>query len=782
MLKQRACGLALGQCSGVTQPVMTQLAALRATTFGLRPAALAAWLLALQLGCRSATPLSAVPAAVVATDAATTGADAQSPPPSFGAASAALPTPPDVETLHTQLEALLLAEGHAAPTTEGLADQAGRLFELVSLLTTQERAQLGSARARRMAKLLQVALVSDDPLLRSVALSSIGVLAGTSDLARAQLAEAGLSHQLRTLYPELTTERQQGQALFALGALYPEHERAHPTPTPASLAAAQDRALLQQGLLSPSRFVQRQAVLGVTLAREELLDKPLLAALGRHLGQPAPVTEVAQLKVPATLTPALAAELLPLLPAYIDLLLSLAPPVAAGSPPAPSAALERAQALASAVVKVSPRSGTARFLLGQVQARRADAQAASTLRAALALGNLPQVFIDSLGAQAQALTTPVDTAQARAYVRAQLAQRPPAGNPVDQAVVVQAAQLLDGSVQVRSVVPSQLAAQAQAVQAKSGADSDAGRALGQTLFTDYPFASEAAYDTCLRSFLHGDNRDLLPRLGLQATGTPAQVVGVVLALDPAAPAKERSRYGVTCALCHTQVDAAGRPWLGLPTRTYDQGLLLAACVDQPVHYKSGNRNLDELLAYGAGRNDSTSDGVHNPTEIPSLLGLRVPGPVRWNGDTPTLPVQIDRNLSPQSAPPAVVALVAAYLRALPLPPTAPEHRPQVARGQQVFAGQCQRCHAPPAFTSGRVVSVQELQTDATRVSAVLPNSTEGFKIPSLLQISRTAPYLHDGSVPSLPALLSPQRDGGHRFGQQLSAPDRLALVAYLQTL
>ena len=115
---------------------MTKLAALRATTTGLRPAALAAGLLALLLGCRSATPLSEVSAAAVVGDAATTGPDAPPPPPVLGATTVALPTPPDVETLHTQLEALLLPEAHPAPTAEGVADQAGRLFELVSLLTT----------------------------------------------------------------------------------------------------------------------------------------------------------------------------------------------------------------------------------------------------------------------------------------------------------------------------------------------------------------------------------------------------------------------------------------------------------------------------------------------------------------------------------------------------------------------------------------------------------------------------------------------------------------------
>jgi CxxC motif-containing protein (DUF1111 family) len=181
--------------------------------------------------------------------------------------------------------------------------------------------------------------------------------------------------------------------------------------------------------------------------------------------------------------------------------------------------------------------------------------------------------------------------------------------------------------------------------------------------------------------------------------------------------------------------------------------------------------------------------VHNPTEIPSLLGLRVGGPVRWNGDTPTLEVQIDRNLSPSSAPPAVITLVAAYLRGLPLPPASPP-RPgterQVATGAAVFARTCQRCHAPPAYTTGEIIAQPELQTDVTRVSAVLPNSSEGYKIPSLLRVSRSAPYLHDGSVATLEALLELPRPArgrpGHRFGLDLPAAERTALLAFLRTL
>ena len=84
---------------------------------------------------------------------------------------------------------------------------------------------------------------------------------------------------------------------------------------------------------------------------------------------------------------------------------------------------------------------------------------------------------------------------------------------------------------------------------------------------------------------------------------------------------------------------------------------------------------------------------------------------------------------------------------------------------------------------------------------VLP--TDGYRATDLRGVWATAPYLHNGSVPTLEDLLKPaaQRpvtfdrlgfrvdttargngNGGHEFGTDLSDADRAALVAYLKTL
>jgi cytochrome c5 len=676
----------------------------------------------------------------------------------------------------------------AAPSSATYsAEQVGELFELASLLTTRDRALGTKERAQKTARIALQVLAGTTGQQQGTALAAIGALAAVWPAAQKALYSGGAVTQLQALLADEVAPRRRGQALFALGALFPEHERTGRAPAAIAAAQAPDRALLRAGLADANRFVRRQAILGATLARDEALDAPLLGALRQQLSPASPTAtavdgpaDPATLHIPATLTPAEAVELLPLLPAFVDLLLSL-------PAPATAVALDKALQLTQVVAAASPRSGTAQFLLAQVQSRRRDPAAVGTLRKALALGNLPGVFVEALGADGRKLASTPDVPAARRQVRAALALRPRSRPRADLAKVVTAAELGSGQTRVAVVSPTELERRAAAVLAGPGVDSAAARTLGAELFASYPFGSEADYDSCLRSFLFGNNHDLIESLGLNAEHAPTggqRLVGIVEAKAADATA---SRYGVTCALCHAQVDAQGHRQDGLPSRTYDQGLLLAACVEQPIHYKSGNRNLDDLLDYRPGRNDSSSDGVHNPAEIPSLFGLRVGGAVRWNGDTPTLAVQIDRNLSARSAPPAVITLVAAYLRALPLSP-APSLAPRTARlvaaGSAVFAQNCQRCHAPPAYTTGEIIPQPEILTDAMRVSAVLPNSSEGYKIPSLLRVSRSAPYLHDGSVPTLEALLDRSRSPatGHPHGRELKPSERLALLAFLRSL
>lgn len=672
------------------------------------------------------------------------------------------------------VDTLLGELADCAPGGARCSDRPGALFEAASLLTTRDR---GDATGPRLTRLCQELLRSlgapapdaapappdagagADPGAHEVqvALAGLAVLAASVPEVPAILRGQGAQARLLALVQDPPDALSHGRALLVLGALQPG--------SPAT-QKAQTIAAIEAGLRSADRLLRRLSALAAALARDEALDPALLRSLRQLLRAPdgdnRPLAALPALAGP--LPADLAVELLPLLPVYVDLLLST------NQPEHSDAALRLTRAAAAA----QPESGSAHFFLAQVLARRGDGMAAEPeIRRALATGNLPGSLLRALGRKGQTLAPAPVVAVQRARVRQLLRQRPPLR--VDPSRV-SAAALRSGAVGIAAVSPAELEAQA----ARAAPGSAAALRLGAEIFARYPFRSDEYYDTCLRSFLSGDNQDLLWPLGLSAAQEDGgrRVVGVVLV--------DGKRYGVTCALCHGLVDDDGKRVDGLPSRIYDQGLLLASCLDQPIHHKSGNRDLDQLMAFGPGRNDSTSDDVHNPTEIPSLYGLRVGRAVRWNGDTPSLEVQIDRNLSEHSAPRAVIRALASYLRQLPLPGAAPGEGPEWQRGQALFARECERCHSAPAWTSGAIIPVEVLGTDRARVSAVLPNSSAGYKVPSLLRVARSAPYLHDGSVPSLERLLDPARCqrgcAGHRYGHTLDRAARAALVTYVRSL
>lgn len=118
-----------------------------------------------------------------------------------------------------------------------------------------------------------------------------------------------------------------------------------------------------------------------------------------------------------------------------------------------------------------------------------------------------------------------------------------------------------------------------------------------------------------------------------------------------------------------------------------------------------------------------------------------------------------------------------------------------SRGQSVFSAACQRCHTPPLFSdfsfrnNGLPVSVP---LDSGRAAITTdPGDLYRFKVPSLRNLAFTAPYMHDGTLTSLDAVLDHYAtgiqphatlDAGLQGGIQLSAAERADLKAFLATL
>jgi cytochrome c peroxidase len=118
-----------------------------------------------------------------------------------------------------------------------------------------------------------------------------------------------------------------------------------------------------------------------------------------------------------------------------------------------------------------------------------------------------------------------------------------------------------------------------------------------------------------------------------------------------------------------------------------------------------------------------------------------------------------------------------------------------ARGQR--GADCFHCHGGPMFQSTAFANNGlSLTKDAGRFDATKLEGDRGkFSVPSLRNVARTAPYMHDGRFTTLEEVIDHYDHGLERSstldpnlakhpseGLQLSAEDKAALVAFLRTL
>lgn len=275
-------------------------------------------------------------------------------------------------------------------------------------------------------------------------------------------------------------------------------------------------------------------------------------------------------------------------------------------------------------------------------------------------------------------------------------------------------------------------------------------------------------------------------------------------------------------------------------------------------------------AWGPGRDDPFNlpkfmlahvpeDSTHGPADFSPVWRLdrrKQPGHLfNWGGETPAArAVLVDSSLGfgvePNQSFETKVARLDRFLSSLPAPAwpyPAGEHAPRpdlVEAGRVIYTQQCARCHEPAGEFCGKTIPLAEIGTDPERANtwsvaaADAVNQTiknQGFDRPNLIKsdgylatpldgLWLRAPYLHNGSVPTLRDLLEPvaarprifyrgydlfdpvaigfvtsgeeaQRTGwkfdvsergnnnhGHTYGTNLLPQEKSALLEYLKTL
>ncbi|MCA9208463.1 MAG: c-type cytochrome, partial [Planctomycetales bacterium] len=117
------------------------------------------------------------------------------------------------------------------------------------------------------------------------------------------------------------------------------------------------------------------------------------------------------------------------------------------------------------------------------------------------------------------------------------------------------------------------------------------------------------------------------------------------------------------------------------------------------------------------------------------------------------------------------------------------------RGMKLFFGKanCSACHSGHSFTDGGPhnlgVGIKDAEPDVGRFAVSKQEGDKGsFKTPTLREIARTAPYMHDGRLKTLEEVVDYYDKGGEAnpqldeeiYALKLTAEQKADLVAFLK--
>jgi YVTN family beta-propeller protein len=182
--------------------------------------------------------------------------------------------------------------------------------------------------------------------------------------------------------------------------------------------------------------------------------------------------------------------------------------------------------------------------------------------------------------------------------------------------------------------------------------------------------------------------------------------------------------------------------------------------------------------------DLMNDGFGNSKNTKSMLLAYQTPPAMAKGVRASAELAVRAGLTHilfADRPEHEAAAIDAYLKSLrPVPsPHLIDGRlsPAAERGQVLFGAQgvgCQRCHPPPLYTDLKMHSVGTGSQD---------DRPERFDTPTLVEVWRTAPYLHDGRYTTIKELLVEGRHGlAHGRNSGLSDQQINDLVAFVLSL
>jgi cytochrome c peroxidase len=269
-------------------------------------------------------------------------------------------------------------------------------------------------------------------------------------------------------------------------------------------------------------------------------------------------------------------------------------------------------------------------------------------------------------------------------------------------------------------------------------------------------------------------------------------LGEMLFFDPLL-SRSRTR---SCATCHNPSrswgdglsHAIGEDPKGLPLRT---PTLVDVAFTEPLGWDGKFKDL-ESVAFGP----ITNPANMNLTESELIVRLSA------------IPAYVDAfaNAFGDSAvtPPRIEVALATFERTIVAGESPFDHwimgnetaiSAAAKRGFQIFNGKarCSTCHSGPSFTDGSFQDIGTAKGDDVGRGRLFPTSEKlryAFKTPTLRDVARRAPYMHDGSLATLEEVIELYEKGGIDRPSRspsirplsLTANEKTDLIAFLQTL
>jgi YVTN family beta-propeller protein len=183
--------------------------------------------------------------------------------------------------------------------------------------------------------------------------------------------------------------------------------------------------------------------------------------------------------------------------------------------------------------------------------------------------------------------------------------------------------------------------------------------------------------------------------------------------------------------------------------------------------------------------DNLNDGIGNPKNVKSLLLAHRTPPSMWLGVRSNAYLSVRagiRNSLFTVQPPEIADALDEYLKSLqPMPsPHLVNGGLSAAaqRGKRLFFSDtvgCTDCHKGPCYTDGKLHDVGTVST--------FDQPTNRFDTPTLIEVWRSGPYLHDGSAATVRDVLTMRNASGrHGNVQHLGPEDIEDLAAFLLSL